>query len=255
MKSTDIRGKRSCNHPANQASSGRWTAAVANSYGRRRRPTRRSISASMRRVGRSRPDGGPLIPAKLGREQIRLSVLLWGQTVDGHRLRSSVEDLVRTPQQFMHGLQSGRAGAAAWRGLWPRPHGVPPCAGQQQQYQPGRCDQSGEQTDTDGPSNGVRISRVRSWPPPAALCSAATPIAALRHSTAPAAQFSGSCPLNSQPGGFPMTYMAGGRRYDAIPAGHEPDWQSRRTTADPEIPVPPRGSALLVFALPNPDSQ
>ena len=71
------------------------------------------------------------------REQIRLSVLLRGQAVDGHRLQPGVEDLVRPAQQSVHGLQNGRATASAWRGLWPRPHGVPPCARQQPQYRPG----------------------------------------------------------------------------------------------------------------------
>ena len=39
-------------------------------------------------------------------------------------------------------------------------------------------------------------------------------------------------PLNSQPGGFPMTYMAGGKQYVAIPVGPEPDRQPRRAPAD-----------------------
>jgi hypothetical protein len=70
-------------------------------------------------------------------EQIRLSVLLRGQAVDGHRLQPGVEDIVRPAQQSVHGLQNRRATASARRGLWPRPHGVPPCARQQPQYRPG----------------------------------------------------------------------------------------------------------------------
>jgi alcohol dehydrogenase (cytochrome c) len=62
-------------------------------------------------------------------------------------------------------------------------------------------------------------------------------------------------PLNSQPGGFPITYMAGGRQYVAIPTG--PSLIGNRVVRQlmPEIPVPSRGSALLVFALPDADSQ
>jgi len=58
-------------------------------------------------------------------------------------------------------------------------------------------------------------------------------------------------PLNSQPGGFPMTYMAGGKQYVAIPVG--PSLIGNRVVRQltPEIPVPSRGSALLVFALPD----
>jgi alcohol dehydrogenase (cytochrome c) len=57
--------------------------------------------------------------------------------------------------------------------------------------------------------------------------------------------------LNSQPGGFPMTYMAGGKQYVAIPVG--PSLIGNRVVHQltPEIPVPSRGSALLVFALPD----
>jgi alcohol dehydrogenase (cytochrome c) len=56
-------------------------------------------------------------------------------------------------------------------------------------------------------------------------------------------------PLNSQPGGFPMTYMAGGTQYVAIPVG--PSLIANRVIHQltPEIPVPSRGSTLLVFAL------
>ena len=58
-------------------------------------------------------------------------------------------------------------------------------------------------------------------------------------------------PLNSQPGGFPMTYMAGGKQYVAIPVG--PSLIGNRVVRQltPEIPVPSRGSTLLVFALPG----
>jgi alcohol dehydrogenase (cytochrome c) len=58
-------------------------------------------------------------------------------------------------------------------------------------------------------------------------------------------------PLNSQPGGFPMTYMAGGKQYVAIPVG--PSLIGNRVVRQltPELPVPSRGSALLVFALPE----
>ena len=62
-------------------------------------------------------------------------------------------------------------------------------------------------------------------------------------------------PLNSQPGGFPMTYTAGGKQYVAIPTG--PSLIGNRVVRQltPEIPVPSRGSALLVFALPDLDSR
>jgi alcohol dehydrogenase (cytochrome c) len=58
-------------------------------------------------------------------------------------------------------------------------------------------------------------------------------------------------PLNSQPGGFPMTYATGGKQYVAIPVG--PSLIGNRVIRQltPEIPVPSRGSALLVFALPD----
>src|SRR5215469_8709609 len=58
-------------------------------------------------------------------------------------------------------------------------------------------------------------------------------------------------PLNSQPGGFPMTYATGGRQYVAIPVG--PSLIGNRVIRQltPEIPVPSRGSTLLVFALPD----
>ena len=60
-------------------------------------------------------------------------------------------------------------------------------------------------------------------------------------------------PLNSQPGGFPMTYVAGGKQYVAIPVGPSLHRQPVVRQLTPEIPVPSRGSALLVFALPDPD--
>jgi len=58
-------------------------------------------------------------------------------------------------------------------------------------------------------------------------------------------------PLNSQPGGFPMTYMAGGRQYVAIPTGLSLIGNRVVRTLTPEIAVPSRGSTLLVFALPD----
>jgi len=58
-------------------------------------------------------------------------------------------------------------------------------------------------------------------------------------------------PLNSQPGGFPMTYIAGGKQYVAVPVG--PSLIGNRVIHQltPEIPVPSSGSTLLVFALPD----
>ena len=58
-------------------------------------------------------------------------------------------------------------------------------------------------------------------------------------------------PLNSLPGGFPMTYMAGGKQYVAIPVG--PSLIGNRVTHQltPEIPVRSGGSTLLVFTLPD----
>jgi alcohol dehydrogenase (cytochrome c) len=58
-------------------------------------------------------------------------------------------------------------------------------------------------------------------------------------------------PLNSQPGGFPMTYATGGKQYVAVPVG--PSLIGNRVIRQltPEIPVPSPGSALLVFALPD----
>jgi alcohol dehydrogenase (cytochrome c) len=58
-------------------------------------------------------------------------------------------------------------------------------------------------------------------------------------------------PVNSQPGGFPMTYMAGGKQYVAIPV--DPSLIGDRVIHQltSEIPVPSRGSTLLTFALPD----
>ena len=58
-------------------------------------------------------------------------------------------------------------------------------------------------------------------------------------------------PLNSQPGGFPMTYMAGGKQYVAIPTGLSLIGNRVVRQLTPEIPVPSRGSTLMVFALPD----
>jgi alcohol dehydrogenase (cytochrome c) len=58
-------------------------------------------------------------------------------------------------------------------------------------------------------------------------------------------------PLNSQPGGFPMTYMAGGKQYVAIPTGLSLIGNRVVHALTPDIAVPSRGSALLVFALPD----
>ena len=62
-------------------------------------------------------------------------------------------------------------------------------------------------------------------------------------------------PLNSQPGGFPMTYMAGGKQYVAIPAGLSLIGNRVVRSLTPEIPVPSRGSTLLVFALPDAEAR
>lgn len=58
-------------------------------------------------------------------------------------------------------------------------------------------------------------------------------------------------PLNSQPGGFPMTYMADGKQYVAIPTGLSLIGNRVVRQLTPEIAVPSRGSTLLVFALPE----
>ncbi len=60
-------------------------------------------------------------------------------------------------------------------------------------------------------------------------------------------------PLNSQPGGFPMTYMAGGKQYVAIPTGLSLIGNRVLRSLTPEIPVPSRGSTLMVFALSDAD--
>ena len=62
-------------------------------------------------------------------------------------------------------------------------------------------------------------------------------------------------PLNSQPGGFPMTYMAGGKQYVAIPTGLSLIGNRVVRSLTPELPVPGRGSTLLVFALPDAESR
>ena len=62
-------------------------------------------------------------------------------------------------------------------------------------------------------------------------------------------------PLNGQPGGFPMTYMAGGKQYLAIPVGLSLIGNRVIRSLTPEMPVPSRGSALLVFSLPDSDSR
>jgi alcohol dehydrogenase (cytochrome c) len=56
--------------------------------------------------------------------------------------------------------------------------------------------------------------------------------------------------LNSQPGGFPMTYTASGKQYVAIPAGLSLIGNRVVRTLTPELPVPARGSTLWVFTLP-----
>jgi len=62
-------------------------------------------------------------------------------------------------------------------------------------------------------------------------------------------------PLNSQPGGFPMTYMAEGKQYLAIPVGPSLIGNRVVRSLTPEIPIPTRGSTLLVFSHPKSDSQ
>jgi alcohol dehydrogenase (cytochrome c) len=61
--------------------------------------------------------------------------------------------------------------------------------------------------------------------------------------------------LNSQPGGFPMTFSAGGKQYVAIPAGLSLIGNRVVRSLTPEIPVPSRGSTLWVFALPDQSSE
>ena len=57
--------------------------------------------------------------------------------------------------------------------------------------------------------------------------------------------------LNSQPGGFPMTYAAGGKQYVAVPAGLSLIGNRVVRSLTPELPVPARGSTLWVFTLPE----
>lgn len=61
--------------------------------------------------------------------------------------------------------------------------------------------------------------------------------------------------LNGQPGGFPMTYMADGKQYLAVIAGPSLIGNRVVQALTPEIPVPSRGLALMVFALPDADVQ
>ncbi len=61
--------------------------------------------------------------------------------------------------------------------------------------------------------------------------------------------------LSNQPGGFPMTYMAGGKQFLAIPAGYSLIGNRVTSSLTPEIPVPARGSTLWVFALPDAKQQ
>jgi hypothetical protein len=52
-----------------------------------------------------------------------------------------------------------------------------------------------------------------------------------------------------------MTYMAGGKQYLAIPVGPSLIGNRVVRSLTPEIPIPTRGSTLLVFSLPESDSQ
>jgi len=52
-----------------------------------------------------------------------------------------------------------------------------------------------------------------------------------------------------------MTYMAGRKQYLAIPTGLSLIGNRVVRSLTPEIPVPARGSTLLVFALPDPDTR
>jgi hypothetical protein len=56
-------------------------------------------------------------------------------------------------------------------------------------------------------------------------------------------------PLNSQPGGFPMTYMAGGKQYVAIPVGQRPACERIA------LPVVGQGARLRSFANGPPSSR
>jgi alcohol dehydrogenase (cytochrome c) len=60
-------------------------------------------------------------------------------------------------------------------------------------------------------------------------------------------------PMNSQPGGFPMTYTAGGKQYVAVPVGFSLIGNRVVQALTPEIPVPGRAVTLMVFALPDSD--
>jgi alcohol dehydrogenase (cytochrome c) len=55
--------------------------------------------------------------------------------------------------------------------------------------------------------------------------------------------------LNGQPAGFPMTYMAGGKQYIAVPTGFSLIGNRVIRSLTPEVPVPSRGSTLWVFTL------
>jgi alcohol dehydrogenase (cytochrome c) len=60
-------------------------------------------------------------------------------------------------------------------------------------------------------------------------------------------------PLNSQPAGYPMTYLAGGKQYVAIPADFSLIGNRAAHALTPEIPIPSHGSTLMVFTLSDPD--
>jgi outer membrane protein assembly factor BamB len=62
-------------------------------------------------------------------------------------------------------------------------------------------------------------------------------------------------PLNSQPGGYPMTYVAGGKQYVAISTGLSLIGNRAAHALTPEIPIPSRGSTLVMFTLPNRESR
>jgi alcohol dehydrogenase (cytochrome c) len=55
--------------------------------------------------------------------------------------------------------------------------------------------------------------------------------------------------LNGQPAGFPMTYMAAGKQYIAVPTGFSLIGNRVIRSLTPEIPVPSHGSTLWVFTL------
>ena len=56
-------------------------------------------------------------------------------------------------------------------------------------------------------------------------------------------------PLNSQPGGFQMTYMAGGKQYVAIASGTDPTSGKRRRANAPELNEQRNATVLYVFGL------